>query len=73
MGQFEQLVKEREKVQQDQRPLMDESDRLRLQLSEFSEKRSSISVSMHETLERTRLTSHVGSSQRGGYRADAGG
>ncbi|KAL1950788.1 hypothetical protein VTO73DRAFT_5912 [Trametes versicolor] len=43
MGQFEQLVKEREKVQQDQRPLVAESERLRTQLSEFSEKRSNIS------------------------------
>lgn len=54
MGQFEQLVKEREKVQQDQRPLVAESERLRTQLSEFSEKRSNISVSIYDPLERTR-------------------
>ncbi|OSD07571.1 P-loop containing nucleoside triphosphate hydrolase protein [Trametes coccinea BRFM310] len=41
--QYEQLIKEREKVQQDQRPLMEESDNLRVQISQHSDKRVEIS------------------------------
>ncbi|KAI8978840.1 P-loop containing nucleoside triphosphate hydrolase protein [Trametes punicea] len=43
VNQYEQLIKEREKVQQEQRPLVDESDRLRRQISEHSDKRVAIS------------------------------
>ncbi|KAI9057466.1 P-loop containing nucleoside triphosphate hydrolase protein [Trametes sanguinea] len=41
--QYEQLIKEREKVQQDQRPLMEESEDLRQQISQHSDKRVEIS------------------------------
>ena len=42
--QYEQLLKERERVQQDQRPLVEESERLRLQITEHAGKHDAISV-----------------------------
>ncbi|CDO70857.1 hypothetical protein BN946_scf184801.g50 [Trametes cinnabarina] len=41
--QYEQLIKEREKVQQDQRPIMEEFEKLRQQIAQHSDKRSTIS------------------------------
>ncbi|KAI0366623.1 P-loop containing nucleoside triphosphate hydrolase protein [Pilatotrama ljubarskyi] len=43
MEQYEQLIKERERVQQDQRPLMEESEHLRRQIAQHSEGRGAIS------------------------------
>ncbi|KAI0357379.1 P-loop containing nucleoside triphosphate hydrolase protein [Trametes cingulata] len=43
MDQFAQLTKEKEKVQQDQRPLMEESEQLRVQIARHGEARAAIS------------------------------
>ncbi|KAH9890063.1 hypothetical protein C8Q73DRAFT_149543 [Cubamyces lactineus] len=42
--QYEQLLLERERVQQDQRPLIEESERLRLQITEHAGKQDAIST-----------------------------
>lgn len=73
MGQYEQLIREREKVQLDQRPLMEESERIRQQLSEHDGKRTNLSVSAHQRQRGPRLIRWAGPSQCSGDRAHAGG
>ncbi|KAI0826719.1 hypothetical protein BC628DRAFT_1418807 [Trametes gibbosa] len=50
MEQYEQLIKEREKVQQDQRPLVAESERLRLQIAAHGTQRGGVSDRLNEAV-----------------------
>ncbi|KAH9851599.1 P-loop containing nucleoside triphosphate hydrolase protein [Lenzites betulinus] len=50
MEQYEQLIKEREKVQQDQRPLVAESDQLRIQIAAHGTQRGGVSDRLNEAV-----------------------
>ena len=44
MVQFEQLARERQKVNDELRPFHQENDQIRVQINEFSERRAAITV-----------------------------